>query len=807
MSNRSMSEVPPPMHERGAKSPKPGASSAQDEGQIMINVFNSYNQNSIAMPRRQDADLFRTRRHKGSSLSSHNRARSMVMLTQISACALLSLGILRPAAAAAAAAAAWKPECKKTVRVPFGIVVIPDDAFKGCTLLESITLPPTVHTIGYSAFESCSNLAEVSLPVNIEKIGSSAFASCSNIGRTIAIPPKITELEPYTFRGCNSITHITIPNSVVVIGEGVFAFCRNLEEVILGNSVTSIGDKAFYTKWSNIKELRIPASLRSLASQAFNGGVANFPTLIWPTKNGLQWTPKCQPGHAPYTEVIPEGVTFIPDSSFFQCTMTSITIPTSVKTIGKAAFQSSSLKELTIPDTVEYLAMGFCQDCKELTSVSVGAGVVTIAEFAFLDCPQLRFVRFSEGALKSIGMSAFFNDKGVGGLTNITLPSNLETIGFGAFKGYQQLSTIHLGEHVIKIDDEAFFAAYPQVHLTVTIPSSVRRIGKQAFPDGTDLAYGNSGVKFIPPCPEGGSSSSESDVVVPNGVTVIPDAAFYKCTTISAVTLPDSLLAIGTASFYGCTQLTTVHFGNHLESIGSRLSTDQEGAFMNSAVASLTFPDSLKTIGTCAFSGTLVETISLGQGVTSIGLEAFSQSSELSDIHIPASVQTIEAGAFWHSPYLSSATFDASSAGIRIKTGAFQRTDIQQVTLPYLAVYDPQSFPDNTTIVRAPAPLPPTPAPLPPTPTPVPATPSPSGHPAAPGPSPPPTPSSSCSSLPPSLWVSGAVGSFIGLVIGSIGTWGVLSGHCQRFAGRCRQKCKRNDDEEFQVSQISFTKL
>ena len=695
-----------------------------------------------------------------------NRARSIVLLTQISACALLLLGILRPAAA-------WKPECKKTVVVPFGIGVIPNFAFHDCKLLESISLPPTVHTIGSSAFQGCSNLKEVSLPANIEKIGSNAFRDCSSIFGTIAIPPKVKVLEHYTFAGCDSITHITIPNSVVVIDNGVFSRCTNLEDVILGNSVTSIGDSAFFK--TKIEELRIPASLRSLSSGVQLGGVGNFPTLIWPS--GLQWNPKCQPGKAAYTQVIPEGVTFIPDGSFFECTMTSITIPTSVKTIGKGAFQMSSLKELTIPDTVEVVGNELCSQCEELTSLSVGSGVVSIGQFAFRPCPQLRFVRFSEGALESIGLAAFWADGGLGLLTNITLPSKLETIGPMAFAGHQQLSTVHLGEHVINIGFEAFFAAYPRNHLTVTIPSSVRMIGEQAFPDGADLVYGNSGVKFKPLCPEGGSS--ESDVVVPNGVTVIPDAAFYKCTTMTAVTLPDSLLAIGTKSFNGCTQLTTVHFGKHLESIGKSGDTSNSGAFANSAVANLTFPDSLRTIGDCAFSRTLVETVSLGQGVTSIGRFAFELSSQLSAIHIPASVQTIEVGAFGRCPYLSSATFDASSAGILIGNKAFVDTDIQQVTLPYLAVYDSQSFPDNATIVRAPAPLPPTP-------TPVPVTPSPSEHP-APGPSP--------------LCVSGAVWLFIGLVIGSIGTWGV-----QRFAGRCRQICKRND-EEIRVSQIPFVQL
>ena len=85
---------------------------------------------------------------------------------------------------------------------------------------------------------------------------------------SIAIPNSVTNIGDNAFYGCNNLKSVEIPNSVKSIGDYAFSGCNNLKSVTIPNSVTSIGDNAF-RECSNLKSVEIPDSVKSVGDYAF----------------------------------------------------------------------------------------------------------------------------------------------------------------------------------------------------------------------------------------------------------------------------------------------------------------------------------------------------------------------------------------------------------------------------------------------------------------------------------------------------------------------------------------------------------
>ena len=174
------------------------------------------------------------------------------------------------------------------VTIPNSVTDIESGVFMGCSGLTSVTIPNSVTSIGISAFSNCSGLTSVTIPNSVTKIGDKAFYKCSdlfsvtiqcsptNIGnnifdgcnyikeavfdcetitpllssieslKKITINESVTKIGDKAFWCCSGLTSVTIPNSVTSIGNSAFSYCSGLNSVIIPKSVTSIGEQAFY---------------------------------------------------------------------------------------------------------------------------------------------------------------------------------------------------------------------------------------------------------------------------------------------------------------------------------------------------------------------------------------------------------------------------------------------------------------------------------------------------------------------------------------------------------------------------------
>ena len=245
--------------------------------------------------------------------------------------------------------------------------------------------------------------------------GSVAIPSQVTYGTTYSV----TSIGKYAFRDCSGLTSVTIPNSVTSIGESAF-YKSSVTSVTIGNSVTSIGESAFWDC------------------------------------SGLT------------SVTIPNSVTKIGDHAFYGCTgLTSVTIPNSVTTIGNWAFgDCSGLTSVTIPNSVTSIGESAFGRCSGLTSVTIPNSVTKIDDNAFYRCSGLEEIIVDNGNTvydSRDNCNAIIKTNTntlITGCKNTIIPNSVTSIGNRAFVGCTGLTSVVVPNSVTSISNWAFYECY-----------------------------------------------------------------------------------------------------------------------------------------------------------------------------------------------------------------------------------------------------------------------------------------------------------------------------------------------------------
>ena len=591
--------------------------------------------------------------------------------------------------------------CKSTI-IPNGVTSIGDHAFYGCSGLTSIEIPNSVISIGYNAFSGCTGLISITIGNSVTSIGISkctnltkviinsntiagkTYTSSSNI-KTIfgnqveeyILGDSVTHIGDYAFYGCSGLTSITIPNSVTSIGEKAFYNCTGLTSIEIPNSVTSIGNIAFYG-CSGLTSVYIN-DLAAWCTISFLDGSSN---------------PLYHANHLYFNDteitelLIPNSVTSIGDYAFYNCTgLTSIEIPNSVMSIGNYAFSGcTGITSITIPNSIASIGNSAFWSCTNLTRVIINSNTIVGKTYTYNSNFKTIFGNQVEeyilgDSVTHIGDYAFYD---CSGLTSIEIPNSVMSIGNYAFSGCTGLTSVDIPNSVTSIGIGAFSLVSNIVYTGTANGSPWGARSINGYVEGL-LVYRDVSKTNLLAC----SSAITGSIEIPNSVTSIEEA-FYGCTGLTSITIPNSVTSIGNYAFWKCTGLTSIEIPNSVTSIGNYAFAGCTGltsvhisdlaawctiSFFNASSNPLCYAKHLY------FNDTEITDLLIPNSVTSIGDYAFDGCSSLTSIEIPNSVMSIGNYAFYNCTGLTS--IEIPNSVMSIGNYAFSGcTGITSITIP-----------------------------------------------------------------------------------------------------------------------------
>lgn len=570
------------------------------------------------------------------------------------------------------------------IEIPSSVTVIGDNAFKGCTGLTSLTLTQALTTIGASAFENCSGITTLTQKsiTKITSIGEKAFAGCDSI-KNMVVPMSLSSLGANAFPA-GILLHVDFSSNsygkIKNYGISYLAYSGTTEmtvteykgtldtvtvpEIFYGvRPVIKIGSSAFNA--ANVKKIVLPSTITHLYYRAFAGSSVEEIDF-----SGAQITTVGDSCFQYCTGLkslnLPDSVTYLGEDAFRGMTrLETIHLPNNDKitTLGNAPFDGcTSLQTLTLPDYLVADSDLFTVDIGHSARLFANLGTTTTAslcakniEFSSSLTPDWLFRLQNEGTsmmlmtyygegsenmeipaaieeIPVISLSSCFKDSHPE-ILQVTIPSSVTNIYENVFSGCSNLASVFLGDNLKTVIGNAFNANTMVYYKAGT---------------STDTALKYESLNAIGYSVDQGAATvikgtvRSASLAIPSQIAGIPvtsiaDDAFLNQTALKSLTIPDSVTSIGQNAFKGCSGLEQINFGSGLVTIGFN-------AFENckNLTGTILLPDSLRNLNNDAFknSGKADTIIRLNDSLTNVRSSAFNDYN--------GKIQcTVASSAFW----------------------------------------------------------------------------------------------------------------------------------------------------------------
>lgn len=335
-----------------------------------------------------------------------------------------------------------------------GLKEIGDFAFAGQNNLLDLEIPATVTNIGKGAF-AYTNITDLTIHTSNDSsllIDDLTFAELNVQPEEITIPSSVT-LGKYVFKKDKGLKKVNLPSAMTEIPEGTFSECVALNQIVKTGDFTKIGDYAFNR-------------CESLTIALFNTLVHNVPE--------------------------------IGKYAFSNCTglTGNIVIPSSVTNLGEGALSRTGISSAEIVPNYTELPKNLFANCQNLTTITKPSSVKTIGEGCFSECNSLTVNELKNNILlniETIKAGAFANCEGLTGTLKII--SSVKTIGNGAFSNCKNVTDVEFENGVQTIGNDAFAGInLPEI---LRFPASVTQVGTHAFSTVREAFFEAESVNFV----------------------------------------------------------------------------------------------------------------------------------------------------------------------------------------------------------------------------------------------------------------------------------------------------------------------
>ena len=387
-----------------------------------------------------------------------------------------------------------------SLTIPDSVTTLQNRICSGCTSLREVWLPSGLTVIPDETFDGCSSLSTVHFPKTLREIRSDAF--CGTGLTEFIAPDSLTAIWSYAFKDCARLIKVDLKNVSSVSG-GAFQSCTALQSVRLSDTLTELPDHLF-DGCTLLSEIDMPDNPIAISAFILNGTAYYNDQSNW--DNGVLYADgyliAADKTFASLTEyTVKAGTLVIADNAFsgvgYTAKLKKMTLPNGLYRIGQSAFSKLySLTEINIPDSVRSVGYGAFSasgyDTEQnytggglyvgnwlvavqnvaMTSFTVREGTVGVADgkdTALFPTRAQKIIQLTlPSSLKYIGARSFARLH----ITDLELPSGLQTLGEGAFSSCSWLKMVNLGEctELESIGAQAFTSAAIS---EIIIPESV----------------------------------------------------------------------------------------------------------------------------------------------------------------------------------------------------------------------------------------------------------------------------------------------------------------------------------------------
>ena len=461
---------------------------------------------------------------------------------------------------------------------------IASDAFKGCLLLTTISIPNSVTfvdntsfqdsgltnliinstTIPTSWFQNYSSLKTLAVGNNVSTIESQAFLGCNLT--EIAVGDLITNVNSNIFPNVNDLQTLTLGNSITYVEPNMFSNSSNFKTINVGNSnavnPSIIIDDSWFQNYSSLTYVNLGDGVSSISANAFSGcsglitivignNITTITSSMFSSANGVE---SLTLGNAIANF---DPTLFSTLSTFKNLTIGNSNAVTPTISIPSNWFQSYNyLQSLIIGDSVSAIANNAFSGCSSLINIDIGCNVVTIDSTMFPQRNNLTTLivgNSNANKVTTIGADSFSNSPL---LANLTIGSSVINVNSSMFSNCNALTTLVVNSN--NIGDNTFENLTNLQ--TLTIGESVTNVANNMFNGCTALQSLDLNCRTI-------SSSAFSgftnliNLTIGDNVNTIGSSAFSNCSSLTQLIVGVSVASIDNTMFLGCLSLTDISIG------------------------------------------------------------------------------------------------------------------------------------------------------------------------------------------------------------------------------------------------------